>query len=294
MPFRMGCSIQSVLICGKLYVGGGRSTLLSAFSPTDYVVMEYSVDSKEWATLPQYKSCYFSLAVINNQLVLIGGREDNGSYSKKLGVWETGSKTWTHPYPEMFTARSRCSVVVYVQWLVVAGGVVDKQFLSCVEVMNIDTKQWYSAPPTPIPWSNMKTALVGDVAYFMGGSNSAVDFKSTFRLCMKTLISHTSLQSTDGTASQMWKEISSLKVKKSTPISYKGSLLSVGGRYKGSGLTAVRLYQPKSEEWVKVGNLPYACYNCACAMIRDNEMLVAGGKSNLVQFLKRVDLASIM
>lgn len=41
--------------------------------------------------------------------------------------------------------------------------------LSSVEVVNTITKQWYAAPPTPTPWSYMKTAIVGDTCYFMGG-----------------------------------------------------------------------------------------------------------------------------
>ena len=40
---------------------------------------------------------------------------------------------------------------------------------ACVEVMNIDNKQWFTGPPTPTPWRCMKTATVSDVWYFMGG-----------------------------------------------------------------------------------------------------------------------------
>ncbi len=293
MPCKMGVSIQSVVIQGNLYAGGGRTNLLSTYCLTDYVVMEYALGSKEWATLPQYRSCYFAMTAINNQLVLIGGREDKGTYSKMLGVWDTDTKTWTHPYPDMPTARSRCSAVVYDNWLVVAGGLVDKH-LSCVEVMNINGRQWYTGPPTPAPWSNMKTALVGDVAYFMGGNNSETDFKSTYCLYITTLISYISSESANGTVSQIWKEIPGLWVKKSTPLSINGSLLAVGGRYHGNGVTSIHLYQPKTGEWVKAGNLPLPCYNCTCALIKDGEILVAGGKSNLLQFLKKVYLASII
>ena len=76
-----------------------------------------------------------------------------------LGVWDADKKQWTHPYPEMHTARSQCSAVVHNEWLVVAGGWAGAR-LSSVEVMNTTSKQWYAGPPTPIPWFHMRTALL--------------------------------------------------------------------------------------------------------------------------------------
>ena len=42
-------------------------------------------------------------------------------------------------------------------------------YLSSVEVLNTDTKQWSAGPLTPTPWSRMWSSIVGDVCYFMGG-----------------------------------------------------------------------------------------------------------------------------
>ena len=42
--------------------------------------------------------------------------------------------------------------------------------LSTVEVMNTDDKQWFAGPQAPTPWMGMKTAIVGDTCYFMGGA----------------------------------------------------------------------------------------------------------------------------
>ena len=113
------------------------------------------------------------MTAINNQLVLVGGDEHGGGRSKVVGVWDADNKQRTHPYPEMHTARSSCSAVVHNEWLVVAGGIsASGPMLSSVEVMNTNSKQWCAGPPTPIPWSYMKTATVGDECYFMGGYNT--------------------------------------------------------------------------------------------------------------------------
>lgn len=61
---------------------------------------------------------------------------------------------------QMPTARSECSAVVK-DWLVVAGGFNVCKYLSCVEVMNIYSRQWHTGPPTPVPWRRMKTVLHG-------------------------------------------------------------------------------------------------------------------------------------
>ena len=115
MPFGMEDSLQSVVVKGRVYVGGGEAGY------DNYIVMEYDISSGKWAKLPLYRACYFAMTVINNQLVLVGGWE-HGDRSKVLGVWRAESKEWTHPYPDMPTARSHCSAVVYNEWLAVAGG----------------------------------------------------------------------------------------------------------------------------------------------------------------------------
>ena len=45
--------------------------------------------------------------------------------------------------------------------------------LMSVEIMNIDIKRWFSGPGLSMPWAGgwgrMKTAVVGNTCYFMGG-----------------------------------------------------------------------------------------------------------------------------
>ena len=286
MPFEMGEPVQSVVIQERLYVGGGQA------SGNNYIVMEYDIGSGEWATLPPYRVYGFAMTVISNQLVLVGGLERVGD-SKVLGVWGADRKAWTHPYPEMPTARNSCSAVVYNQWLVVAGGWAG-ECLSCVEVLNTDNKQWYAGPPTPTPWLGMKTAVVRATAYFMGGIGMPTRTETVYGICIPTLISHITSKASSRTDRQIWKEILGLQLKYSTPLSISGSLLALGGLDKdGKVVTAIHLYQPDTEEWVKVGDLPSSRYNCTCAMTTDREVLVAGGQEKRGHNLKRVDLALI-
>ena len=288
MPIAMSGSVQSVVVQGTVYIGGGYA------GDDDYIIMAYGITSGKWTTLPPYRTCYFAMTAINNQLVLVGG-EDHGDASKVLGVWDADNKQWTHPYPVMHTARSHCSAVVYNEWLVVAGGVAGGKHLSSVEVINIDTKQWFSGPPTPTPWCCMKTATVGDVCYFMGGfTTSYIGTNMVYSVSLSALTTGLNSNNASTSERQIWKEISGLQTTFSSPLSISGSLLAVGGKdKKNKSVTAIHLYQPGTGEWVKVGGLPAPPrYNCTCAMITDREMLVAGGYDGDRRF-KRMDIALI-
>ena len=266
-----------------MYVGGGYA---GPGSDNNYIVMTYDISTRTWATLPPYRAGGFAMTTINNQLVLVGGEGHGGGSSKVVGVWDADNKQWTHPYLEMHTARSLCSAVVHNEWLVVAGSwSASHARVSSVEVMNTNSKQWYAGPPTPIPWSYMKTATVGDECYFMGGFNATGSPTNTLYSVSLSALTTGLNSSRKG---QIWKVISGLQTTQSTPLSISGSLLAVGGEDKdGKSVTAIHLYQPDIGEWVKVGDLPTPRQECTCAMITDREMVVAGGWSG-GGFLKRM------
>ena len=291
MPLRKAGYIQSVRVQQKVYVGGEDTT---SYARENYIVMEYDTLSGKWVTLPPYRARHFGMTNINNQLVLVGGDEQD-SKIKLLGAWRAESKKWTHPYPEMPTARSHCSAVTYNQWLVVAGGTSEQgNYLSSVEIMDTINKQWYTGPPTPTAWTSMKTATVGDMCYFMGGYTRFGD--STNKVYSVSLSALTSQLLNPKSATkgegQIWKEVSGLQVSESTPLSINGSLFALGGCKDYEPVTAIHLYQPEIVEWVKVGELPPQHYQCTSVMISDREILVAGGWHNEIQ--KRTDIAVLM
>ena len=287
MPFGMSDYIQSIVVQGRVYVGGGF-----AFGKHG-IVMEYNTSSEKWAQLPQYQARFFGMTAFNNQLVLVAvGGWDTNRYGKVLGVWGADSREWTHPYPEMPTARSGCSAVVYKEWLIVAGGVSGGgRKVSSVEVMNIDTKQWHTGQPTPTPWDSMKTAIVGDMCYFMGGCTSTSGYPGTDSVYCVSLPALISQAQTREHSHIEWKEKRRQGIAQSAPLSISGSLLAIGGRditsYKG--VTTIHLYQPDTGKCVKVGDLPTPRSTCTCAMITDREILVAGGGKTS----KTLDLALI-
>ncbi len=266
MPFGM-YGYQSVVINGMVYVGGGWTNRENM-----YIVMTYDTHSGRWGTLPPYRTHGFGMTVIRDQLVLVGGgcADENG---KSIGVWRSADKEWVDLYPDMPTPRWRSSVVTYNEWLIVAGGY-NGECLSSVDVMNIDTKEWYSGPPAPTGFLSMKTATVGDMCYYMGGHPDGCAIN---RVSLPALISQVKSRNIDP---QIWKKISPLNVAYSTPLSIGGCLLALGGMSQGNGVTSIQHYRPESDDWIQVGDLPSPLSDCTCAVINDGDVLVAGGHND--------------
>ncbi len=283
MPFKMGI-INSVVIGEVVYVGGGEGNLFDN-QKREYVVMTYHANLERWDTLPLYRACLFGMTAIRDQLVLVGGK-NSGRYCKSLGVWRTDDKKWVDIYPDMPTPRCVPSVVTYNEWLVVAGGN-NGAAMSTVEVMNIDTKQWYSGPSAPKGFYLMKAATVGDMCYYVGGYYALLHYtKDVYRVSLPALISQVKSKSID--LQIIWEAISTPNVILSSPLSIGGHLLVLGGNRLGRlGLlssrviTSIQHYHSDTDRWVEVGDIPPHRYSFTCAITSNGDILMAGGFKNI-------------
>ena len=272
MPFKMDTYIQSVTVQEIVYVGGG----VSGFD-NSYIVMAYNTRSQTWHQLPPHATWGFAMVVINNKLVLVGGHNRSGDDTNILGVWEAVKRQWTHPYGPMPTPRSWPSAVVYKQWLIVAGGVTGSNRVSTTEVLDISSNQWNSAPPTPNPWSEMKSAIIGDMCYFMGGFDSASGAtERVYSVSLLALVSRTT--STSSTPHPIWKTICTLPHTFSAPLSIGGELLAVGGGQNSISFAHIHHYVPETNKWVVVGHTRPPISRCSCTLISERLIAVVGGK----------------
>ena len=275
MPNTMPGNIQAVMVGSYLYLGGGDGQNAET-------VMEYSLQTGTWRTLPPYESLYFGMAVVNNQLVLVGGLSaSTGRATNILGLWNEQSQSWTHPFPVMPTAKCSVSVVSYKIWLVVAGGSDGKAFLNKVELLDTSSCQWYIAKGSSLPKKccDLSSVINGNMWYLSGGlfaSPTTKLNKCIFTVCLDDIIAQAVSQSAGTTsppAPSPWQTLPELPVTNSTVLIIKGSLITIGG-FPGS---AIHLYQPSNKSWIKVGDLPTQRWQCACIVLPSGEIFVAGG-----------------
>ena len=289
MPSGMWDYPQVVVFKGKVYIGGGNASS----NRERQTVIVYDPQQDSFDTLPPYTCMYFSLAIVNNQLVLVGGRDvQTGKNTNKLAVWNEESRKWTHPLPPMTTACSSPSVTSHNnRWLVVMAGYGDGTYLSRVEILDTtESGQWYHAAPLPQTCSCVSTVTIGNTCYLLGGfSGGVVASKKVFCVNLDDLISQALSQPAGASAPPTpspWMTLTDTPEARSTAFSFNGSLLSVGG---SGGSTAIYHYQPSSKNWIKAGELPAGQSRCACTVLPSWEVFVAGGGYNSEQ----VDIASV-
>ena len=284
---------QVVVLNGKAYIGGGGAS-------TDrerQTVMVYDPQKDSYDTLPPYIYQSFSITVLNNQLVVVGGVDfQTKKRTNQLGVWNEQSKSWTHPLPPVTIACNSPSVATHnIRWLVVIGGYSNGTVLSRVEILDTTgSGQWYQAAPLPQPRYWISTATIGNMCYLLGGYSGGIASEKVFSVQLDKLISQAISQPAGAIAPRTpspWMTLPDIPQTCSTALAINGALLAVGGGSWGCTYTTIYHYQPSSRCWIEAGELPAARSYCCCTVLPSGELLVAGGSDG--RNVRRVDIALI-
>ena len=251
--------------------------------------------------MPSYLK-YFSLAIVSDQLLLVGGWEIEGNdATNKLGAWNERSKRWTHPLPPMTTACSSPSVATHNnRWLVVMGGNGDRALLSRVEILDTtEPMQWYQAASLPHPCRQVPCATTGNMCYLLSGyTEGGAASKRAFSAYLDDLISQAVTNPNLISASipspiSPWQLLPDTPTTQSTALAFQGALLAVGG---GSlsilERPTIYIYRPSSNSWVEAGELTTKRWGSGCITLPSGELLVVGGDYGVTR--QMIEIASIL
>ena len=103
--------------------------------------------------------------------------------------------------------------------------------------------------------------------------------KKVFSVCLDDLVSQALFQpatSAPPTPSP-WQPLPDTPLERSTALAFSGALLAIGGGEYYPGSSAIHMYQPSSNSWVKAGELPTKRHASGCIVLPSGEVLVAGG-----------------
>lgn len=262
------------------------------------IIHKYTLYDRQWVTLPQCPTASFALAVVRGLLTAVGGETsgDRGERYPSNSLFsfhgeESSTGSWDICYPAMPTKRSYSSAVCYQDALVVIGGHTDyierTHCLATVEVMNIHTLVWFTAPSLPWPSRSPSTALGGSVLYLLGGwddSGSRVlrgDLDLLRRSC-RPLSTISSRSRTGGPWSTVWETVESPPVHSSSCGILEGQLIALGGKgERGKVSDEVYAYCPSDGgySWRETGHLPGGpLFHCLAASAGEGEGgVVVGG-----------------
>jgi N-acetylneuraminic acid mutarotase len=246
---------------------------MAYFMNCDGEVCSYNVSSKKWNTLPKYPFCDSSLAIINGHVTAIGGCKHYTHTNQLLSV-----QGYKEVFPPMPTKRRGTTAMTSKEHLVVAGGTTGAGRLSTVEVMDTNTLVWSTVAslPHPGPYSDASgTILFGDQLYILGGVNDRNTTKSVLTCSLTEL-----LQSSPSSSYYVWHRVADAPAHLSTCAAVNGELLAVGGHDQDrKSSSAIHKYNPTTNSWDLISNMPTARYESLVAVLptNDPEMMVVGG-----------------
>ena len=267
-------SAHAVEVGGKVYIGGGDA------EGSDHKVLEYTIQGGQWREI-ETPICEFGMAVVNDQLILIGGRD--GVPTDQVWVLESDSNTWTQPFPAMPTGREWVSAVSYKRWVLAVGGYGNK----CVEVLDTVSKKWYTAASLPSDAEQPSLAVIQDTLY-------VVWEKSAVSVSIPMFISDAMSRSTASNEprSTEWQPLPHTPTSYPAITSFHGSLLAVGECDSPS--STIAMYLPQTEQWLTVAQLPTPRSDCTCVVLPETqEIMVVGGSDENEDYIKTIDICSL-
>ena len=245
----------------------------------------------------------FALTQFKGNHITVGGRIPYSDITTgKVYHFNEQSQEWEEFLKPMPTARFYLSVATTQSAIVASGGVIstkeDKDVLcATVEVYNSETSQWHTADPLPVPCRILTSVTIADTWYQLGGADTdgkginTVMYTPLISLVQKVTLPPHQL------ASQMsvQKTFPNIPLKLSAAASLSGSLLAVGGYYdKTPASTAVHIFLPLTNSWIRAGDLPEPRYGCTTVQLSSNQVLVVGGSDHQRKYTKTVFLGSII
>ena len=284
-----------VRIGSTIYCGGG----ITGKKRTDRQVFQYNPDQDTWSQLPISPTINFGLTQLDGKLVTVGGTGcDNSTRVNDVYVFQE-SQTWDNSIiSPMPTARSHIIAFNYKSTLIVSGGLThwhtDSQLrtrTNAVEVFQTKTYQWYHAEPLPVAHSGMSCAIVNDTCYLIGGVKSDGASRRAYCTSLSNLISrvlppdHPETSSTPQASPSppTWQVLPECPLYRFTAAELGGCLLAIGGMNdSGSPSSAVHMYSPSTNSWVRIssGDLPVPRRKGAATQLEGREVIFVGGEQD--------------
>ena len=239
-------------------------------------VFEYNYKTKLWSEMPDPPTNRFALVCVEHMLTIVGGLDiglfRDASSNKLFSLID---RKWVRHFPAMRNKRQSPAAVYVNNTLVVAGGDGD-EFVSTVEVLNTQTKQWFTAFSLPISMSRASAVLCRDHIYIAGVSViQPQDTASVFKCSRLELIA-----SVQKFQTSVWEEIAFLPVFRTSLATINGHLLAIGGEDSEYLPTAnIHQYNRTIDSWEVVGQMSTASFLFHVAVFANKLMVVTQGEN---------------
>ena len=275
---------------GKVYVSGYDS----GGGYTNPIV--YDSNNDRWLTLPYLPYAHFSLVTVTEkkQLLAIGGViKNNGlvEYSNKVYLWDEKHSKWHAPYPDMPTARYKCSSISHGLSVIVAGGITCHDpftMTRSVEVLHINDNNSYWSVVEQLPHvvCDAIPLIVNDKLYIAVGYDANPGF-ITCNVVTASLPELLRNNNNNTSSSQVWSKLPDMPYSSPAINHYQGHMITfTESRFIERPeedkpvmelVPLIHIYNPDTKTWDYVGNIPIGCLLGLSVHIRENKILFIGG-----------------
>jgi hypothetical protein len=288
LNWRDGGKVPFKMIRGAAVVHGN----IACFISWNGEVCSYNLTSKKWCKLPKCTYYRGGIAVINDQLITIGGCKaiaKRNTYTNKL----LSVPGYKEIFPPMPTKRASTTALTSKEYLIVAGGTIGllgADRLNTVEVMNTKSLVWSTVASLPHPYLSASGIICGDQFYMLGGFDDNGMTKSVLTCSLTELLQSSPLSP----SLSIWHRVADVPAYHSTCAAVNGELLAVGGCDEDRKPTpAIHKCNATTNSWDLISNMPTARYYNLVAVLPTYEMMVIGGSNNVMYSdTDKVEIAS--
>ena len=236
-------------------------------------VYSYTLAKDQWTKPEQCKYFSFGLAVVNNKITTIGGR-NRGTVTNLLLSLDVQRKKWRELLPPMPTARYRPATVTSTTHLIVAGGMTrqNSSALSTIEILDTSTFQWSSASSSPQALQYPHMSLCDEHLYLS-------EDNTIFSCSVEELLKSRKPASTNSSA--VWTKVADIPVPYGASLTtLRGQVLAIGGSDQPSGgrvTGAIHQYNGSTNSWSVIGEMPSPRALPLIAVLPGNKLIAVGG-----------------
>ena len=251
-----------------VYVGGGYVTGLKE----SYIINCYDPVNNSWSSPINTPYCFFAMTTLNNKLLIVGGMDKSYKRTNQILTMDAGQ---LKNYTKMITARLRATATGHQGMLIITGGWDDKgKRLSSTELFDSSNGQWHVSDDLPRPHYLLKSVIVDNILYLLGGANKDGASPAVFTVPLDPdTLSKYQLK---------WNTLKDTPWCGSAPVSVYGTHLLIVGGVKEMGDNYMRtsdVYKLNkvSHSWEAIGHIPSARSSSAAVSTADNRVIVIGG-----------------
>ena len=242
------------------------------------VIQFYHIDDQKWTIISDIPTFSSRSDIIQGQLTLIGGKDAaTGEVTGKLSTYV--NDRWEEIYPPIPTPRHYHRVILEENLLITAGGQLEDVTVNIVEVLNIESREWYRLKclQLPEPLYCFNFTISSGYVYIGGGWNAAKRITNGYWRLPWSAVQQ-SIQNRDNvSAAVIWEEVAEPPFHASSLLPNSKLPIVFGGWDTGKRRSDIFVYCPTQKRWTAVGNMSTECDRPCVVPINSNVVFVCGG-----------------